>query len=167
MYRVQQFIWAISTAFKKVDYKFISKYLDRDEVEVFKRLKVSEQHHSIRVCNDAFRISKKYNNGKVDKNRLGKMALLHDVGKSEKPLNVIDKSMIVILDKLSKGRLRKHCNIAKIDSYYNHPKKSVSILSELKGYDKDFLEVIGRHHEKINEEENLYLKIIKESDDLN
>ncbi|MGL4849496.1 MAG: HD domain-containing protein [Clostridium sp.] len=167
MYRVKQFIWAIITSFKEVDSAFIEKYLNKDEIELFKKLRVSEQHHSIRVCKDAIKIAKQYREKELNKARLCKIALLHDVGKSEYPLNVIDKSIIVILDRLSKGKLRKYCNIKRIDSYYNHAKKSVMLLKKVEGYDNEFLKVIEKHHERLVLEDNIYLKIIKESDDLN
>ncbi|MGL4873902.1 MAG: HD domain-containing protein [Clostridium sp.] len=167
MYRIKQFIWAILTSFKRIDYEFIQKYLDDDEIKLFEKLKLSEQHHSIRVCRESIRISNGYKYNQINQIRLCKMALLHDIGKIEQPLTVIDKSIIVILDKLSKGNLKAYCSVKKVDSYYNHAKKSAIFLGNLKKYDTEFLDTIMRHHERIMLEDNLYLKIIKESDDLN
>ena len=78
MYRVKQFIWAITAGFRPIDYGIINKYLTKKEKKLFKKLKLSEQQHSIRVCNKAL----KYNlDNSIDKNKLAKIALLHDVGK--------------------------------------------------------------------------------------
>ena len=52
IYRVKQFLWAITSTFKKIDNKVLEKYLDDKEMTLFKHLKKSEQHHSIRVCKD-------------------------------------------------------------------------------------------------------------------
>lgn len=164
MYRVKQFIWALQGTFKSVDYKFIQKYLDKDEIELFKRLKNSEQHHCVRVCQNTLREIQLQKN--IDTNEICKMALLHDVGKIKYPLNIIDKSMIVILDKLSKGKLKNYSRYKRVNSYYNHPKESVRFLKELKKYETEFLYVIEHHHQKLNEEDNIYLKIIKKCDDI-
>lgn len=165
LYRIKQFIWAVTAPFKPIDRKIIEKYLNKQEQELFNKLIVSDKHHSIRVCTDA--LSKYSNKDRIDRKKLAKIALLHDVGKSENRLNVIDKSILVILDKFTKGNLKNYTKIKKIDSYYNHPKKSVKILKEIDiKYDKEFLEAIEKHHYK-NIGSNIYLKIIKECDDKN
>lgn len=161
MYRIKQFIWAITSKYKPIDKNLINKYLNKKEKKLFKKLKISDQHHSIRVCNKALEENKK---DKLDENKLAKIALLHDVGKSMGNLNVIDKSILVILDKVTKGNLRKVNNI-KVDLYYNHPKKSVNLLKGINKYDKEFLEAIEKHHYNgINT--NRYLSIIRECDDV-
>ena len=53
IYRVKQFLWAIVSHFKEVDYKYVDKFLDSKEKELFNKLKHNEKHHSIRVCKDA------------------------------------------------------------------------------------------------------------------
>lgn len=167
VYRVKQFIWHLTSKWQSIDNELINKYLSKKEIEVFNKLNISEQQHSIRVCNDAL---DKVNNEniKINKNKLAKVALLHDIGKSDKTLNVIDKSIIVILDKLTNGELRKYNNIKKIDIYYNHPKKGVKILEDINKYDNEFLEAISKHHRKDKIfERNIYLKIIRECDDRN
>ena len=163
IYRVKQFIWEITAVFRPVDEKIINKYLDKKEQQLFDKLKIAEKQHCIRVCTDAL---ENYNEKNIDENKLAKIALLHDVGKTVRNLNVFDKSIIVILDKFTKGNLKKYEFNSKVDSYYNHPKKSVKLLKEINDYDKEFLEAIEKHHyKKVNS--NIYLKIIKECDDNN
>ena len=65
-------------------------------------------------------------------NKVAKAALLHDIGKSEYSLNVVEKSVLVILNKLTNGNLKKFDSIKIVDSYYNHPKKGAKILKEFK-----------------------------------
>ncbi len=167
IYRVKQFFWHITSRWKSIDDKLIEKYLNKKEVEIFNRLNVSEQQHCIRVCNDALEKADKENIG-INKNKLAKAALLHDVGKTMKSLNVLDKSIIVILDKFTNGNLRKYTKIKKIDVYYNHPKKGVRILEDLHRYDNELLEVVKKHHKESKEsEDNIYLKIIRECDNKN
>ena len=161
MYRIKQFIWSITSRFKPIDYNLLNRYLNKKEKKLFKNLNISEQQHSIRVCNKALELSKDEN---IDKVKLAKIALLHDVGKSKKSLNVIDKSILVLLDKFTKGNLRKVKN-EKVDIYYNHPIKSVKLLKKINRYDFDFLEAVEKHHYK-EFGDNIYLKIIKQCDDI-
>lgn len=165
IYRIKQFIWAVTAKFKPIDYKIVNKYLTKREQAVFNKLGASEKQHSIRVCKEAL---DKYDNYDIDidKNKLAKIALLHDIGKSKKKLNTIDKSVIVLLDKFTKGKLKKYDINKKIDVYYNHPQKAVDILKKLDKYDNEFLEAIEKHHYK-HIKSNIYLKIIKECDDNN
>lgn len=167
LYRVKQFIWDITSNVKPIDGKLVNNYLNQKEIEVFNKLRHSEKHHSIRVCNDALDFAEK-NNIKINKYKLGKAALLHDVGKVTGSVNVIDKSILVLLDKFSKGAIRKFSNIKKIDLYYNHPVRGANILKNRLKYDNEFLDVVKNHHLEIpKNNENKYLEIIKICDDRN
>ncbi len=75
---------------------------------------------------------------------LVKVGLLHDVGKSRQKINIIDKSIIVILNKLTNGKLR-NINLKKIQCYYNHSEYSYEILKEI-NENNVFLEVVRNHH---------------------
>lgn len=163
MYRLKQFIWAVNSIFKDIDQKLLDKYLIKDEKDIFNKLSKSEKHHSIRVCIKALNLQKDLNI-KVDINKLAKVALLHDVGKISKRLNLIDKSILVILNKASKGKMERYNYIRKVDVFYNHGRKSSNILSKINKYDKEFLEAIENHHHD-NIKDNIYLNILKQCDD--
>lgn len=75
---------------------------------------------------------------------LVKVGLLHDVGKSRQKINIIDKSIIVILNKLTNGKLR-NINLKKIQCYYNHSEYSYEILKEI-NENNVFLKVVRNHH---------------------
>lgn len=164
VYRIKQFIWAITAYFKPIDKNLIKKYLNENEQILFDKLRLEDKHHCIRVCNDAIKKTE-VNKYSIDEEKLAKIALLHDIGKSYKGLNIIDKSVLVILDKFTKGNLKKYDN-NKINTYYNHPKESVNLLKNTCIYDKEFLEAVEKHHYK-EISSNIYLKIIKECDDQN
>lgn len=161
MYRLKQFIWAINSIFKPIDQILLNKYLNKKEEKIFNKLRKSEKHHSIRVCNKALSIcDDKY----INKNKLAKIALLHDVGKSTISLSLIDKSVLVFLNKISNGKIEKYNFIKKVDIYYNHGRNSAEILKKYNKYDRDFLEAIENHHYK-NINNNKYLSILKKCDD--
>ncbi|SHK83273.1 HDIG domain-containing protein [Clostridium cavendishii DSM 21758] len=152
---------------KKIDYEYINRYLNEDEKKLFEKLRRTDKFHSIRVSKDAIKyaeVATKFDN--INEDILGKLGLLHDIGKIERPLNSIEKSIIVILNKLTKGKLKKYTNFKIIDSYYNHPIKGVNILGDFE-YDKVFLEAIEKHHNKKINENNKLLNILKLCDDKN
>ena len=163
MYRVKQFLWAIISFFKKIDDNILEKYLDSKEIELFMKLKKSEQYLSIRVCKDSLKMCEINN---LNKYKMAKISLLHDIGKIEGSLNVMEKSILVIMNKLTKGKMKNIKNNKKIDLYYNHPIKSVNILKDINKYDDEFLDAIKYHHS--NElYENNYLKVLKICDEKN
>lgn len=163
-YRVRQFIWALSAYWKDIDYNFVNKHLDKDEKKLFNMLSKCDKYHCFRVAKDAEDLA--YDEGKINKEDLIKACLLHDIGKINKSPNPIEKGILVILDKVTSGRLRKFNGIKKIDVYYNHPIRGVEILEKNNKYTKDFMEAIEKHH--LSEKtDNKILEIIKYCDNRN
>ncbi|NLZ47483.1 MAG: HD domain-containing protein [Clostridiales bacterium] len=150
LYRVKQFFWAVFSRITNEDKKYIQRYLDKEEQELFFRLSVSEQKHSIRVAKD---VERRLETNEIqravdlDRDEFIKVSLLHDIGKIEKKLNPIDKSVLVILDKLAGNKMRKMTNIKKIDVYYNHAEKGYILLNRLNKYRDRFLYLVRNHHE--------------------
>ncbi len=163
LYRVKQFVWALKSLSKDIDTEYVNRFLNKREKDLFNKLKKTDKHHCIRVSKEAVNLSK----GKeINLNRVAKVALLHDIGKGEYGLNVIEKSVLVILNKMTKGKLKKYDSIKAIDSYYNHAEKGANLLKSFNTYDKEFLDTIRYHHSnKI--QGNKLLEIIKESDNRN
>lgn len=163
LYRVKQFVWALKSLSEDIDTEYVNRFLNKREKKLFNKLKKTDKHHCIRVSKEAVNLSK----GKeINLNRVAKVALLHDIGKGEYGLNVIEKSVLVILHKMTKGKLKKYDGIKAIDSYYNHAEKGANLLKRFNTYDKEFLDTIRYHHSnKI--QGNKLLEIIKESDNRN
>ncbi|GAA0086163.1 HD domain-containing protein [Clostridium sp. CTA-7] len=165
LYRIKQFIWGFTSLFKDIDYDYINKFLSEDEIKIFNKLKHNDKHHCIRVCKDSIKMKEDFNID-VDINKLAKAALLHDVGKSKKHLSLIEKSVIVLLDKTTKGKIKKYNKVKQIDIYYNHPKIGLDMLKDF-NYDKEFLQVVRYHHNKNKVNNNRILNIISTCDDKN
>lgn len=159
LYRVKQFWWSLSCSVDGKDEEYLKLHLSNDEVNLFTKLKISEQIHCINVAKDAEQIC-------FDKNikcdRIIKAALLHDIGKLYKKLNVIDKAIIVILDSLSRGQLKKLEKLKKINVYYNHGKIGADMLKNY-GYEDKLLYLIENHH-NYNISDNWELDIIRSCD---
>ena len=163
LYRVKQFVWALKSLSEDIDTEYVNRFLNKREKKLFNKLKKTDKHHCIRVSKEAVNLSK---GKKINLNRVAKVALLHDIGKCEYGLNVIEKSVLVILNKMTKGKLKKYDGIKAIDSYYNHAEKGANLLKRFNTYDKEFLDTIRYHHSnKI--QGNKLLEIIKESDNRN
>ena len=154
-YRVEQFIKAVTAQITKEDLSFISQYLNKIELDLFLRLKPYEQRHCIDVAEKLDEMTK----GDVEMIRLG---LLHDIGKIKYPLHPIEKGVIVILDLLTAGHIKKYRKYKMVKCYYEHPQIGYEILKEVGNYDEVFLRLIKNHHNL--EEKNLKLTLLQKAD---
>ena len=165
--RVKQFYINISDKMTEKDYEYVKEILNNKELELFLRLSKSEQKHSVRIAKDIEGIieNKVTNDEDIIKNRdlLIRGALLHDIGKSVKRLNVIDKSIIVILNKLTDGQLKSLKKSKKVQCYYNHSEYGYEILKDVVKNDL-ILDIIRNHHKKSN---NKIVSFFKTVDDRN
>ncbi len=156
-YRVQQFIKAITASISAEEHRWVEYYLSEKECELFFKLKVHEQRH----CIDVAKILAKQSNEDEGLIRLG---LLHDIGKIKYPLNPIEKSMIVLLDRLTKGKIKQWTSLKMVKCYYHHAELGYNLLRNLDDYNIDFLECIKNHHR--SEKVNQTLKWLQDADNL-
>ena len=163
LYRVKQFVWALKSLSEDIDTEYVNKFLNKKERSLFNKLKKTDKQHCIRVSKDAVHLSKEKN---INLNRVAKVGLLHDIGKGEYGLNIIEKSVLVVLNKITKGKLKKYDTIKAVDSYCNHAEKGANLLKQFNTYDKEFLDTIRYHHNNKIQGSKL-LDIIKESDNRN
>ncbi len=168
-YRIKQFYWAVTSYFTKLDEAYIDKYLQEEEKELFNMLSTGDKHHCVRVAKTAeeyyYQIKRDYPQLNTSLEEVMKIALLHDIGKIVHPLNILKKSLIVLLNKVSSGRLKKLSRIDSIYIYYYHPMEGVKLLRKL-GYDENFLYAVEKHHEYI-ESNNILLNILRYADNKN
>ncbi|AWI07499.1 HDIG domain-containing metalloprotein [Clostridium drakei] len=161
-YRIKQFYWAINSKLNDKDIKFLKSNLNSQELDLFFRLSVNEQKHSINVAYDVEKVCKVQN---LDSKVILKASLLHDIGKCVKKLTIIDKGLIVIADKISKGRLKKFSNLKKIYVYYNHGIIGYEMLKKY-NYNDRILYLIKNHHNNEVKEDS-ELNILKMCDSRN
>lgn len=141
--RIKQFFCGLFAKITKNEHDLIKNYLTKEEQILFYKLQIFEQKHCLNVAND---IKKDFPNNKS----LIRIGLLHDIGKIKCPLSLIDKSIVVLLDKVTKSKI-KSFNHPKILCYYNHAFYSYEILKNLK-ISKEELFVILNHHNKSEDE---------------
>ena len=165
--RVKQFYINVTDKMTEKDYEYVKEILNNKEVELFLRLSKSEQKHSVRIAKDIEGLieNKITNDEDIIKNRdlLIRGALLHDIGKSVKRLNVIDKSIIVILNKLTDGQLKSLKKSKKVQCYYNHSEYGYEILKDMVK-EELILDIIRNHHKNTS---NKIVEFFKYIDDRN
>lgn len=147
--RVKQFVIQLTGTMREEDYRYVTKHLTPEEFMFFRKLSKNDQKHCVRVAKGIESIiieEVKDNYTKEDIIRYIRLGLLHDIGKSFKKINIINKSILVILNSITKGKLKKFIMIKSVDCYYNHGEKGYEILkSQYK--DREFLEAIRYHHD--------------------
>ena len=163
--RIKQFFLSLFSRMKAEDVNFINIYLDRFEINIFLKLKKSEQKHSVRVAKLVILVSKEkdeYKQIKVD--RIIRAALLHDVGKICKKINVFQKVLMVLINKRFGERIRRLDKFKFVDCYYNHANMSYNMLKDhIK--DEKLLFLIKNHDKKIKDD--LELGLLRYCDDKN
>lgn len=165
--RVKQFYINLTDKMAPEDYLYVKSILTEEEYDLFVKLLKSEQKHCVRIAKE---IEEIFKNNKIEnclilenKEILIKASLLHDIGKIRKRINIIDKSIIVILNKITKGSIKNLKN-KKIQCYYNHPEYSYNILKNICD-DEILLDVIKNHHKE--ETNNELIMFFKKIDDNN
>lgn len=89
--RLQQGLRALLAFITEVDYELASRYLNDEQMTLFKRMQRNEQLHSLNVLRA---LSKRETPLSDD---LAIAALLHDVGKSCYPLRIWQKTLAVLV----------------------------------------------------------------------
>lgn len=158
-YRIKQFVWAITARLSKEEKIMLRHYLDQWEYEKFSTLKVYEQKHSLQL---ASKITQKDKNNHTKE--MIRLALLHDLGKIKYPIGPVRKSIMVLLDTFTKGKIQKYTQFKMIKCYYNHPQIGYEILKARGGYDNVFLEAIKKHHQKPHKSDSYQLKQLRRWD---
>ena len=146
LYRARQFFWSLDSRISKEDMEYVERNLNDKEYELFSRLSKQEQKHSIRVARD---VDAECSVEGTCSGEMTKIALLHDIGKLKGRLNSIDKSILVIADKVSKGRIRS-LDLKKVDVYFNHGLMGSEMLKDC-GLSERALFLIENHHNHLIE----------------
>lgn len=133
--RIKQFTKGLTAKVSETDKKWVQGYLSPKEYHLFLQLRCDEQRHCIDVARS------------FSEKEMIRLGLLHDIGKLRYPLNLIEKSMMVIGDKLTHHRLKQFKHFKIVRGYYDHPKIGAEILKNIGIEDATFLERVRNHHE--------------------
>lgn len=156
MRRIRQFILCLFSALSLQDLEYIDEKLDNSIKYDFLRLSNYEKKHSILV---AQAVEKEIKNDPD----LVLAALLHDIGKVKHHINIIEKSIFVVLDHLTEGKLKKYDRNKSINIFYNHGEIGYDILKNTR-YNNRILYLVKDHHNKSVTNDDL--NIIRKFDDI-
>ncbi|MFB0918565.1 MAG: HD domain-containing protein [Clostridiaceae bacterium] len=183
MGRVKQFLLDLTAFTRETDTGFINEYLNDEEKKLFLKLRKAEILHAVTVAkgvSDDIENGIPNNLGDIsdeEKHYIVKMALVHDIGKIKYRMNVIQKSIAVLLDKTAKDKNKLKNSSKMMDTYYGHPEYGREYLKKVKAFDEFpyLYEVIGSHHKGLNKttvgtdidlsKAALVLALLKKSDD--
>ncbi|MEG1411838.1 MAG: HD domain-containing protein [Terrisporobacter sp.] len=149
--RIKQFYIGLKSIFKPIkeeEVEFCKSHLSTVEYNIFDSSYKYDKKHSIRVAKSVQKLSMERNLNNKEVNLLVKSALLHDVGKINSRITIIDRIALVLLNKIL-GEKIKESNFKKVIVYYNHPEMSYNMLKN-KINDEKLLYIIKNHHNNIN-----------------
>ena len=169
--RLQQGIRALFAFTQTPDYALAERYLNVEQMALFRRMRRSEQLHSLNVLHDVLAQSHE------TPLSLAVSALLHDVGKSCYPLAIWQKSIAVIIRKASPSLYTRWSKGNPESRWYRafvvaekHPFWSCELV-RLTGADDCTLWLIEHHADTLEQwAEHDYAELLarlKEADDSN
>ena len=161
-YRIKQFYWSITSKISEKDLEYVKNNLRKNQYQLFLKLSKQEQYHSMKVAKD---VEKECMQQKIDSKELIMVALLHDIGKIYKRLNVFSKSIMVISNKITQGKIRKIKCSKNIEVYFNHGNIGYELLKN-SDISKRALYLIKNHHND-NITDDMELNILRKCDSNN
>lgn len=142
--RLQQGVRALVAFTRQVDYDLAGQYLNDAQMVLFKRMKRSEQLHSLNVL-------RHLGNPTHD---VAVAALLHDCGKIIYPLAIWQKSVAVIIRKIAPAHYHRWSKKSPTHWWYrafvvaeNHPQWGADLVSQT-GASAQTIWLIAHHADK-------------------
>jgi putative nucleotidyltransferase with HDIG domain len=145
--RVRQFLIHISGTFKRLDDNYLVEHLDKEQLLLFLKLSKSDAQHSIRVA----KAMEKHAPEEL-KHVYAGIGLFHDIGKTIRPLSVLEKVVLVLAHAVMKDDLRKLVRFKAVESYLGHGRSGAEIL-ERRGifYNTPWVRDVIRYHHNLPE----------------
>ena len=176
IYRLKQFWFALSSKMTEEDRLFAHQHLNIKEAALFFSLPIYEQKHGVVVAEKmlafAAHAGRTAGHKNIDKRKLVRLGLLHDIGKSAAKLSILDKGILVIIHKLIPplydqlaGWGNNERSPKWLRRYYvhkHHGTIGAEILSRI-AEEKDIIDEV-RSHDYPNTSHDLYMKILDKAD---
>lgn len=162
---------AINAHLTTADNNFIDQYLDPQEKFFFYNTDLPTQKHAVQVARKCLELAQEHN---INPLLLTKAGLLHDIGKTNGDLTIINKSLIVLGDKLCPSLLLKLAQKEKspfrkfrhaLYIYYNHPAIGAELLQK-HSLESELINLIFCHHQPVNEDTTRELRLLKQADNM-
>jgi hypothetical protein len=170
VYRIRQGLRAVFAFSQEVELPLAAEYLTPELMELFQRMRRSEQLHSLNVLRDVLA------QGSTPR-KLAVAALLHDVGKSRYPMGTWQKTLAVVVraispnlfERWSKGSPANLWNRPFV-VYVDHPTWSAKLIADA-GASEDAVWLVMHHQESADQWKNhplaTLLRQLQQADDSN
>lgn len=156
-YRINQFWSALNPKITFEEEKFVSDYLSPAEIIIYNKLPRADRKHATNVAYNLL------NSFPHDFNLI-KAGLLHDIGKTLRPLNVIEKTFAVLLSIYFPGIVTR-LSVKKnsfLHIYLQHAEIGFDIAHSL-CLDNDILFLIKNHHKNDLQDKRLQALILADN----
>lgn len=153
LHRIWQLVSALTAEIKADEIAFVNLYLNPLEQNLFYRMSVVDQRHAL----DATYIARELAAGQRGEEDplLIRAALLHDIGKRDGELTILDRTLIVIFQHFWPRRMtiwalegrggfvrnRRHAFFVAV----NHGERGAAALAEI-GCDQRIVDLVRDHH---------------------
>ena len=164
--RARQFFRALTADISVEDEKYLMAHLNRKEQELFMKMGLLDQFHSLQVAYTIERLIIQDKQG-VDKEFLIRCALLHDIGKINVKMSVWQKVFAVLVTTFLPGladKLELRGNRS-IYIYRNHAELGGQKLQKMGLFQE--AKIIARHHSPPRADDSKELKLLRLADEEN
>ncbi|MFC1496387.1 HDIG domain-containing metalloprotein [Candidatus Margulisiibacteriota bacterium] len=168
--RFRQFLFAMSAAMNEVDWHFVNRFLNPEELVCFKLLPEFEQKHSVIVAQKMEELAQ--GKKELDQRKAARIGLLHDIGKSVLHLSVMEKSVLTVIrfilrplyNLLAKSGDKPQSKLIYRKFYYHkhHPAVGAEILENIK-VDQEIVNCT-RFHDNNAKYDNIYKELLVKAD---
>ena len=159
------------SAYTKADENFAVEYLNRQEFSLFNQLPPFEKKHAVVVARRILELG--FYHPELDRIKLVKLGLLHDIGKVAERNSVFTKSLLVIIRFLFPplyawlaDRGRTHPHLKRFYIHKHHGEVGAKLLEKI-GASALFLSVVRKHDPRVDPfgpQDPIELKILQQAD---
>ena len=171
VYRFKQFSSAMFSSYTQADEAFARNYLNSQEMGLFNQLPGFEKRHSVEVARRMMEMA--LYNPELDRDKLIRLGLLHDIGKVAERNSILTKSILVIIRYLIPGlynwlaeRGKEKRWLSRFYVHKHHGAIGAELLAKI-GVSGEFLSIMKKHDPRIEPfgpEDPVELKILQDAD---
>ncbi len=167
-HRLRQFKKALIAKLTFTDVEFVRKYLSHPEQILFYCMRVYDQKHALEVAGKC--LAENFLDGDINRAKLIRAALLHDVGKAYTKVSLFIRVLYVLsgikYDRVEANKQKDRTKPTFLNQLYvlsRHADLGALMLEQI-DEDKEIIEVVRNHNSSPQSQESHILPIIRSID---